>query len=304
MANPGQENQTRQQAAAQDLANSNANGDWRVRLALAPGSDYLYNDETNNLLAPLKYTNGVIFPYTPAINVTYNANYNATRPVHSNYNIHQYDGSYVDAITISCDFTAQDTFEANYLLAVIHFFRSATKMFYGQDSSPKPGTPPPMCFLHGMGQFQFSNSPLGINSFTYNLPTDVDYIRAVGYVTRPDGTSTDSANFTSSKATGGSAAGFLKTAIGRLASGAIANLGGVARGLLGNAGNLAPGGGLASGFNALSASYTGVNGPTYVPTKIQLQIGAVPLVSRYDISNNFSVKNYANGELLKKGFIW
>jgi hypothetical protein len=39
--------------------------------------------------------------------------------------------------------------------------------------------------------------------------------------------------------------------------------------------------------------------PTYVPTKIQLSITAVPIVSRNDISNNFSLKNYATGSLLR-----
>jgi hypothetical protein len=38
---------------------------------------------------------------------------------------------------------------------------------------------------------------------------------------------------------------------------------------------------------------------TYVPTKIQLQITAVPIVTRNDISNRFSLKDYASGELLR-----
>jgi hypothetical protein len=39
--------------------------------------------------------------------------------------------------------------------------------------------------------------------------------------------------------------------------------------------------------------------PTYVPTKLQIQIGAIPIVSRRDISQNFSLRDYASGELLK-----
>ena len=51
-------------------------------------------------------------------------------------------------------------------------------MFYGQDQTPKPGTPPPLCFLTGLGDFQFQQHPLAITGFNYTLPTDVDYIRA------------------------------------------------------------------------------------------------------------------------------
>jgi hypothetical protein len=73
-------------------------------------------------------------------------------------------------------FTAQDTTEANYLLAVIHFFRSATKMFYGQDA--QRGSPPPLCYLSGYGDYQFNEHPVVISQFNYNLPADVNYIRA------------------------------------------------------------------------------------------------------------------------------
>jgi hypothetical protein len=74
-------------------------------------------------------------------------------------------------------FTAQNTNEANYLLAVIHFFRSVTKMFYGS-SDPNRGSPPPLVFLTGLGSYQFAQHPCVVSSFTYNLPDGVDYIRA------------------------------------------------------------------------------------------------------------------------------
>ena len=150
----------------------------RVRLALAPNASYLYKDTNNTLLKPLRDTDGIIFPYTPSISVQYNATYDQSVLTHSNYKIFQYTGSSVDSVTIGCDFTAQDTFEANYLMAVIHFLRSVTKMFYGQDHDPKPGVPPPLCYLTGLGAFQFDAHPLAITSFNYQLPTDVDYIRA------------------------------------------------------------------------------------------------------------------------------
>jgi hypothetical protein len=174
----GSVNETRAQQITQDAENAKTQGDWRVRLSLAPSAGYLYKAQNPGILLPLQKTDGVIFPYTPSIQVTYAAHYDPAELTHSNYKIFQYKNSSVDQITINCDFTAQDNAEANYLLAVIHFFRSVTKMFYGNDEIPKPGTPPPLCYLSGMGDFQFDRHPLAISSFNYNLPNDVDYIRA------------------------------------------------------------------------------------------------------------------------------
>ena len=39
--------------------------------------------------------------------------------------------------------------------------------------------------------------------------------------------------------------------------------------------------------------------PTYVPTKMSISITAFPMVTRNDISNRFSVKDYATGKLLQ-----
>lgn len=279
------------QASLQDTTKFGEQKDWRVRLQLSPGADYLYKAQNPGILQPLADSQGVIFPYTPSISVNYNANYGSVNPVHSNYKIIQYENSSVDSISISCDFTAQDTFEANYLLAVIHFFRSATKMFYGQDQNPKPGTPPPVCYLFGMGQFQFNAHPLVITSFGYNLPADVDYIRA--------GNSTAAGS--SSSATKSPQKSFsLGQIIQNKIQGAISQ--GIAK--IGNRIGipLTAGGGLGGptfqeSFNYYNA--VGTVDPTYVPTKINLSISCMPLISRYNTSNNFSIKDYASGKLLQ-----
>ena len=264
---------TRAQATEQDTVNFQQQADWRVKLSLAPGATYLYKDPQtylfNTILLPLAQTNGIIFPYTPAISVSYAANYPSVDPTHSNYSIYSYSNSKVENITIGCDFTAQDTSEANYLLAVIHFFRSATKMFYGQDTDPRNGTPPPLCYLTGLGAFQFDNHPLAITGFTYLLPTDVDYIRA-GIPSFSAGVSRDSLT---TKQNSGSV------------SSVRADINGVT-----------PGGGVAPPrFNVNYSTKT----PTYVPTKISLSITAIPIVTRNDISNNFSLREYGTGELLR-----
>jgi len=264
---------TQSQASQQDTVNFQEEADWRVRLSLAPGATYLYKDpqiyQNQSILLPLLQTDGVIFPYTPTISLAYNASYAATDVTHSNYNIYSYTNSKVSEITIGCDFTAQDTFEANYLLAVIHFFRSATKMFYGQDENPRNGTPPPLCYLTGLGAFQFDNHPLAISGFTYALPTDVDYIRAGIPSTEPGVNKA----FVTPKNNSSSI------------SSERASLNG-----------LYPGGGFTPPkFNINYSSKT----PTYVPTKINLSITAVPIITRNLVSNDFSLGAYATGRLLR-----
>jgi len=262
---------TNSQATQQDISAFAAKEDWRVRLSLSPGATYLYRATPPGILEPLVATDGVIFPYTPAVSVNYIANYDPTELTHNNYKYFTYRGSAVDTVTITCDFTAQDTFEANYLLAVIHFFRSVTKMFYGQDPGPKPGTPPPLCYLSGLGAFQFDAHPLAITGFTYALPTDVDYIRAGG----------------SSSLAGASQ----ESGVAKLKPGGNASV----QRMSGNNG-IGPG---AIAAPPVFATTTAGKTPTYVPTKISITITAAPIVTRNDISNKFSLKEYATGALLR-----
>jgi len=273
--------QTRSAGTAADAQNLSTSADWRVRLTLAKKADYLYLSETPGILRPLIKTGGIVFPYTPTIQITYAAHYDGTELTHSNYKIFQYKSSSVDSIQITCDFTAQDTNEANYLLAVIHFFRAATKMFYGKDTAPKAGTPPPLCYLTGLGQFQFNNHPLVINSFTYSLPNDVDYIRASSFPGTSPGEPTSG---------GGIGYSGEPTEIRPRANGVPVS-------------GLAP----PAAYVTRGNESGGTTEPTYVPTKIQLSIMAYPIITRNDISNEFSFKKYASGALLNRssgGGIW
>lgn len=250
----------------QDATQFNAREDWRVRLALTDdtSANYLYKSENPGILAPLKKTNGVIFPYTPSISVNYSAKYDESNLVHSNYKIYQYSNSAVEMVQINGEFTAQDTYEANYLLAVIHFFRSMTKMFYGQDQDPKRGTPPPLCYLFGMGTFQFSAHPLVITGFSYNLPVDVDYIKTVS--TYQPGEE-QSSSLTQTQPT-----------------------------RLSNTGVGAGGQPVQPNWSELSSNQTGF--VTWVPTRIQMSVSCLPIQSRNQISNKFSLKDYASGKLI------
>lgn len=256
--------------------NSILKTDWRVRLSLAKNASYLYNVASNaELLFPLKATDGIIFPYTPTIQTSYRANYEPQEFTHSNYKMYFYKNSNVDEITLTADFTAQDNYEANYLLAVIHFLKTVSKMFYGQDVNPKAGTPPPLLYLNGYGAYQFNEHPCLLSNFTYSLPNDVDYIRA-GPITQTAGTNVGDTESTR-KSTG-----FVDNIMSYIRKSAS--------GLKGQRGKMSE--------EPNWTNYANTEA-TYVPTKMQIQLSLLPVVTRNDISKNFSIQKYATGELVR-----
>jgi hypothetical protein len=273
----------KEQASVKDQRRDPNNGDWRVKLRLAPQANYLYAAENPGILAPLKKQGGVIFPYTPTISTGYKANYSPVDLTHSNYKGYYYQGSSVDAVTLSCPFTAQSSVEADYLLAVIHFFKAVTKMFYGQDG--ERGTPPPLVYLTGLGEYQFNEHPCVVQSFTYELPTDVDYIRA------------RSRNINHSNMLNQRQASNALTPGTTWGKGILGPLFGGAINRIANAG--LPKGGITK---QPAPKTLGLESPTYVPTKINLSISLLPVQSRKQQSQQFSLKQYANGDLLKGGF--
>lgn len=128
----------------------------------------------------LKTTNGVVFPYTPTISITHKANYTASEGiVHSNFPFQSYKNSQVEDITIQADFTVQNNQEGLYWLAVMNFFRSATKMFYGV--SVPQGYPPVVCYLSGYGNMVLPNVPVVIKSFQTDFKDSVQYIEVGSY---------------------------------------------------------------------------------------------------------------------------
>jgi hypothetical protein len=156
-----------------------AQQDKRVRLALSPGSgSMLYKDPGNSILSPLNATGGILFPYTPTISISHTAQYSGIHPTHSNYVQHSYNASSVDSITVDGYFTANDQDEARYVMAVIHFLRSAYKMFFGTDRLA--GTPPPVLRLSGHGSLNYNSVPVILQNFAEIMPADRDYIEVPG----------------------------------------------------------------------------------------------------------------------------
>ena len=283
---------TIQQATLQSTFKQPGNGDWRFRISLAENANYLYSIINNSekgggagaansgpgILAPLANTGGVIFPYTPSVTSSYQARYSTYELVHSNYRGAFYQSSFVGDINIRGVFTAQDTTEAAYMLAVIHFFRSVTKMFYGQDA--QRGAPPPLVFLTGLGDYQYNRHPAVVTQFDYTLPNDVDYIRA----TNPNNFGTDLLNRRTP-----TAASPVKSisAIGTRLLNAL----------------LTPGAESAPPSRTpITNSVTNTARATYVPTKIEISVTLMPMQTRDQVSKQFSLEKFANGSLLSGGF--
>lgn len=160
-------------AAGASFGGTDASRDWRVRLSvpesLAEGL----------VLKPL-IDNGrqLIFPYTPTITLSGSANYEEQNVTHQNYQFIYYNSSKAEQIQIVAPFNVEDGEQALYWLAAVHFLRSATKMFTGND--PNAGNPPAICRLNGYGNYVFDNIPVVIKQFSFDLPQDVNYINAAG----------------------------------------------------------------------------------------------------------------------------
>ncbi len=145
--------------------------DWRIKVT-CPALSF------SGVMAPLGNAGGVIFPHTPQVNVTYQANYGAQRFTHSNYPHYTYENSEIQAIQINAEFTAQNASEAEVVLGCIYFFRAATKMYFG--SSANAGNPPPLVFLDGYGEYYFPHVPCLVTQFNHVMPSEVDYIESNG----------------------------------------------------------------------------------------------------------------------------
>ena len=174
--NPGGEN-SRNTDGIIAASRFGSNNDTRARLALSPASGpILYRDPSNSLLSPLVETDGIVWPYTPNINVSYSAAYTGNQTVHNNYQSQSYGQSTVEQITCVGQFTANTPREAAYVLSVLHFLKSATKSFFGQDTNR--GTPPPVLRFSAHGPYMFNSVPVVIANTSQDFEGGIDYINA------------------------------------------------------------------------------------------------------------------------------
>ena len=253
--------------------------DWRVRLSLADSATIFYKDTStqNSIMAPLVETNGVIWPYTPSIQVSHVANYSTAVLTHSNYSAHFYNNSDVNDITVSGEFTVQSVDEGQYLMAAIYFLRASTKMFFGQGKDV--GNPPPILFLDGYGSHYFPHVPCVVTNFTHNLSNDVDYLQVpITQTTLEDVTLTAPDN----------------------PNGAVSYLDNQGMDYIPNMGR-----GTSPQKTVTSQKYSSITSTTRVPTASTVSVTLRPVYSRQNLHNRFNLSDFAQGKLVgdkKTGF--
>ena len=143
--------------------------DWRVRITCE------WNTFNSPLFGVLKQTGGVVWPYMPNITVSTKAEYNTIPITHANYSQYSYKNSVVDDISISGEFSCETATDGAYWIAATTFFKTATKMFFGQGDLA--GNPPIICNLTGYGSHVFDKVPVIIKSFSVDFKDDVNYIK-------------------------------------------------------------------------------------------------------------------------------
>jgi hypothetical protein len=250
--------------------------DWRVRLTLPTWPSF----RGSTVLKPLKDAGGMIFPYTPQISLSANATYTSMQPIHSNFKFQAYQHSDPGTITITAPMNVEDTTQALYWIAALHYFRSVTKMFSGND--PKAGNPPPIVMLNGYGSYVFNNVPVVITSFSTSLTAECDYI--------PVQTTTSLAGAIASMAGGvGAAASAIGGSFG---------LGKITEQITDIADTV---GEVASMANSMGIGMSMSGGTAYVPTKSSFTVVLTPTYSRTS-ARKFGLDNFVAGGYLKNSF--
>jgi hypothetical protein len=266
-------------AVASFGGDANAN-DWRVRLSMANWTAF----KTSPVLKPLKDAGGLVFPYTPKVTFGTKANYQAVETIHTNYLMQAFKNSDPGHISIDAPFYAEDATQALYWIAAVHYLRSLTKMFSGND--PKAGNPPPVIFLNGYGNYVFKNIPVIVTDVKITLPNDCDYIGCDVV---------------------GSAAGEVEgvaDSIGGLASmgagllGGDSALGGILSGVSSIAGGVGQVAGLLGSFGIGGTTSGGV---AHVPVKSTINVTVQPIYSRNSV-RNFSLDRFVGGGYLNNSF--
>ena len=251
--------------------------DWRVRLSLPTWPSF----RSSPVLKPLKDSGGLIFPYTPTINIVSSATYGKIDTTHTNYTFQAFKNSDPGSITITAPMNVEDATQGLYWIAAVHYLRSLTKMFSGLD--PKAGNPPPVVFLNGYGNYVFKNVPVVVTNFNTTLSNDCDYI-GVPVVGSMAGAIEGVAD----------SVGGLSGAIG----GAFGGLTDITNGISNIAGGI---GQVASLAGSLGLGGTTSGGISHVPTKSSFSVTLQPMYSRKS-AKNFSLDRFVGGGYLNNSF--
>lgn len=237
--------------------------DWRVRLNIP-----LNFFAGSAVFGPLKKAGGFVFPYTPNITISGSAEYEEMNVTHQNFPFLAYKHSKPGEITITGDFTVQNSDEAQYWIACVHFLRSVTKMYSGSKFGEQ-GSPPPILFLNAYGDYVFNKVPVVVTNFSIDLKNDCDYITT---------TASHGFDFTDIK---GGVMTLLNSSL--------------------SADELA--GGILAGPLATLTSAVGMRpSSSHVPTRSNITVTLKTAYSRESV-RQFSLQSFANGDYVLGGFI-
>jgi hypothetical protein len=179
-----------------------------------------------------------------------------------------------------------DPTEGLYWIAMVHYLRSLTKMFAGND--PKAGNPPPVIMLNGYGNYVFKNVPVVVTKMSVELGQECDYIgvNVVGSAAGEIQGITDSI---------GGLSDSLGSVLGGVGGGTFGQVTGAVSSIAGGIGQVA---GLAS---SLGIGGTTSGGVSRVPTKSTFSIELMPIYSR-DSARKFSLDRFVSGGYLNSPF--
>jgi len=174
-------------------------------------------------------------------------------------------------------------------------------MFYGNDV--QRGAPPPILFLSAFGEHQYNNVPCVLADFNYNLPDNVDYIP-----TKAREQKFQTPDTVEPKPKGlDRLIKFAAPTIGRLAGtalekGGFPKIGAKADKLIskfGKSSTGSPSKNTTPSFNDAPAANETLS---YVPTRIDITLTMSVLQTREQMSKEFSLRDYASGKLITKGY--
>jgi hypothetical protein len=260
---------------------ANAN-DWRVRLSLPNWSSF----KKSPVLNPLVNAGGLIFPYTPQITIASSAKYNPLPTTHTNFVFQAYQNSDPGTITITAPMNVEDPTQGLYWIAAVHYLRSLTKMFSGNDA--KAGNPPPVVMLNGYGNYVFKNVPVVCTNFQTTLDATCDYI-GVNVVGSAAGQVAGVAD----------SIGGLSSTVGDLfGNGGDTGISGITNTITSIAGGVGQVAGLLGSFGIGGTTSGGVS---HVPTKSTFTITLQPIYSRTS-TKNFSLDRFVTGGYLNNSF--
>jgi hypothetical protein len=156
--------------------------DWRARLRPKNGGIQKFYSRVgkpvNYLLRPLEESNGIVWQYTPSVFLSGSAEYNEALMQGMNYPINTFISSRPPDIPITADFSANNQYEARYLLAIMTFLKICTKAYFGDDAVAKgqAGVPPPVLLFEYLGDHGFNKVPVVVTNWSMQLPDNVDYV--------------------------------------------------------------------------------------------------------------------------------